>query len=136
MRAAMTPRTDPERFLTTVQQRGHYADPGDAALAITTVLEVLGSHLTDDDRADLARLLPRASGPMLAGTTPGGEARTPEGFVRAVADRDHSALTVARRDTTAVLGALTTAADRELLRRILDQLPPDHATLFGIPEKA
>ncbi|MEU7011488.1 hypothetical protein [Streptomyces sp. NPDC046332] len=49
----------------------------------------------------------------------------------AVAARDGIDAVDARRAVTAVLGAVADVADDALLHRILTQLPPGHAGLFG-----
>ncbi|WBB58120.1 DUF2267 domain-containing protein [Streptomyces sp. WMMC500] len=127
-----SPRLTPDGLLRDVQRRGRYADLRDAAQAVTTVVEVLGTRLLGDDRTELARVLPPACGPLLAGTAPADHARTPDGFIEAVADREHTGKAAAARDTDAVLGALADAVEPELLRRILDRLPDDHARFFGL----
>lgn len=128
------PRLTSDGLLRDVRRRGRYADLREAAQAVTTVVEVLGSRLVGDDRTDLARVLPPACGPLLTGTAPADHAFTPDGFIQAVADRDHSGKSAAARDTDAVLGALAATVDPGLLRRILDRLPADHAPLFGLRE--
>lgn len=123
--------TSVEGLLDQVQERGRYAERGQAAGAVQSVLQVLGAHLVGDDRTDLARLLPRQCGPLLEDAAPASEPLTPSGFVLAVAARHDVGMSEARRAVTAVLGTVADVADDELLRRILTQLPPGHAGLFG-----
>ncbi|MEE1752112.1 DUF2267 domain-containing protein [Streptomyces sp. SP18CS02] len=120
-----------EPLLERVRQRGGYAARDEAARAVRGVLEVLGAHLVGDDRTDLARLLPRQCGPFLVDAPPASEPLTPAGFIDAVAARDDVAVRDARRAVTAVLATVAEVADDALLRRILTQLPPGHAGLFG-----
>ncbi|MFD5427660.1 DUF2267 domain-containing protein [Streptomyces sp. NPDC127084] len=120
-----------ETLLDQVQERGRYTLRQEAAHATESVLDVLGAHLVGDDRSDLARLLPRQCGPLLTDGEPASEPLTPRGFVAAVAARDHGDFGEARRAVTAVLGVVAETADDALLRRILTQLPPGHAGLFG-----
>ncbi|WP_338674357.1 DUF2267 domain-containing protein [Streptomyces sp. SCSIO 30461] len=120
-----------ETLLDQVQERGRYARRQEAAHATETVLDVLGAHLVGDDRSDLARLLPRQCGPLLTEGEPSSEPLTPRGFIAAVAARDRGDFGEARRAVTAVLGVVAETADDALLRRILTQLPPGHAGLFG-----
>ncbi|MFE7775250.1 DUF2267 domain-containing protein [Streptomyces sp. NPDC057445] len=120
-----------EALLDQVQERGRYALRQEAAHAVQIVLDVLGAHLVGDDRSDLARLLPRQCGPLLTEGEPASEPLTPRGFIEAVAVREGVEFAEARRAVTAVLGIVAETADDALLRRILTQLPPGHAGLFG-----
>ncbi|MCT9081345.1 DUF2267 domain-containing protein [Streptomyces fulvoviolaceus] len=120
-----------ETCLAQVAERAGYDGPPQAARAVQNVLEVLGAHLVGDDRTDLARLLPKQCRPLLTATAPATEPLTPESFVDAVTDHGSDDLTEARRAVHAVLPTLATMADAALLRRILTQLPPGHAGLFG-----
>jgi hypothetical protein len=95
------------------------------------VLEILGAHLVGTDRTDLARLLPKQCRPLLTATEPASEPLTAESFVEAVTHRGSDDLAEAKRAVDAVLPTLATMADDALLRRILTQLPPGHAGLFG-----
>ncbi|MFF4230628.1 DUF2267 domain-containing protein [Streptomyces sp. ISL-1] len=125
-----------EVLLDRVQERGGYAMRQEAAGAVQSVLEVLGAHLVGDDRTDLAALLPRQCGPLLIDAAPASEPLTPSGFVEAVAVRGDVGVAVARRAVTAVLATVAEVADDALLRRILTQLPPGHAGLFGRTDPA
>ncbi|MCT7354716.1 DUF2267 domain-containing protein [Streptomyces sp. 15-116A] len=125
-----------DTFLDRVADGGGYTCPQQAARATQHVLEVLGAHLVGDDRTDLARLLPRHCGPLLSATEPATEPLPPESFVAAVAERGDDSVAEARRAVTAVLPVLAELADDALLRRILTQLPPGHAGLFGRTEPA
>lgn len=123
-----------EALLDQVRERGRYGRRREAARAVESVLDVLGAHLVGDDRSDLARLLPQQCGPLLTDGSPASEPLTPRAFVEAVAARDHRDFGEARRAVTAVLGIVADVADDALLRRILTQLPPGHAGLFGRTE--
>jgi uncharacterized protein (DUF2267 family) len=125
-----------EVVLAQVQERGGYAVRQEAAGALQRVLEVLGAHLVGTDRTDLARLLPPECAPLLIGVPPASEPLTPEAFVAAVDERDEGGALYARRAVTAVLATIADEADDALLRRILTQLPPGHAGLFGRTEPA
>ncbi|MGQ4419819.1 DUF2267 domain-containing protein [Streptomyces sp. SAS_269] len=120
-----------DTFLTQVTERAGYDRPQQGARAVQNVLEVLGAHLVGDDRTDLAALLPGGCGALLTAGEPASEPLTPASFVEAVADRSHEGLAEARREIDAVLPTLAEAADHALLRRLLTQLPPGHAGLFG-----
>ncbi|MFC9283712.1 DUF2267 domain-containing protein [Streptomyces collinus] len=118
-------------FLTQVTERAGYDRPQQGARAVRDVLEVLGAHLVGDDRTDLAALLPDGCKVLLTAARPASEPLTPASFVEAVADRSDTDLVEARREIDAVLPTLAKAADDALLRRLLTQLPPGHAGLFG-----
>lgn len=120
-----------DSFLARVADRGGYGCCRQTARAVQHVLEVLGAHLVGDDRTDLARLLPHHCGPLLSATEPASEPLTPDGFVHAVAERADDDADEARRAVTAVLPTLAELVDDALLRRVLTQLPPGHAGLFG-----
>ncbi|MGW7070473.1 DUF2267 domain-containing protein [Streptomyces sp. NPDC054855] len=120
-----------EALLDRVRERGGYADRQQAAGAVQGVLEVLGEHLVGDDRTDLARLLPRQCGSLLTEGSPAGEPLTPAAFVAAVGARVDADARQARRAVNAVLATVAEVADDALLRRIITQLPPGHAGLFG-----
>ncbi|ATL31440.1 DUF2267 domain-containing protein [Streptomyces formicae] len=126
--------TSLEELLDQVRERGDFIDRQQAAGAVENVLVILGAHLVGDDRTDLARLLPQQCGALLADAEPASEPLTATEFVDAVASRTGDDTAGARRTVTAVLGTLAEAADDALLRRILIQLPPGHAGLFGCTE--
>ncbi|MGW5867731.1 DUF2267 domain-containing protein [Streptomyces sp. NPDC055239] len=120
-----------EVLLDRVQERGGYEIRHEAAGAVQSVLEVLGAHLVGDDRTDLARLLPHQYEPLLTEGTSASEPLTPAAFVAAVGARVDVDAGQARRAVTAVLATVAEVVDDALLRRILTQLPPGHAGLFG-----
>ncbi|MFI1169239.1 DUF2267 domain-containing protein [Streptomyces sp. NPDC020801] len=120
-----------DTFLARVTERAGYDRSQQGARAVQNVLEVLGAHLVGDDRTDLAALLPEGCKPLLTAGEPANEPLTPASFVEAVADRSNDDLVEARREIDAVLPTLAEVADNALLRRLLTQLPPGHAGLFG-----
>lgn len=126
--------TSLETVLDRVRERGDFEDPQEAARAVRDVLEVLGAHLVGDDRTDLAGLLPEQCGTLLTAPEPAAEPLTPGGFVDAVAAHAQRDTKDARRAVTAVLGVIAELADDALLWRVLTQLPPGHAGLFGRTE--
>ncbi|RFU86551.1 DUF2267 domain-containing protein [Streptomyces triticagri] len=126
--------TSLETLLDRVQERGGFAAVPEAARAVRGVLEVLGAHLVGADRSDLARLLPEQCAPLLTEAQAASEPLTPGGFVAAVAERSGDEMAEARRAVTAVLGTVAERSDDALLRRVLTQLPPGHAGLFGCTE--
>ncbi|MGW0908917.1 DUF2267 domain-containing protein [Streptomyces sp. NPDC002853] len=120
-----------EVLLDRVRERGGYAERQQAAGAVQSVLEVLGEHLVGDDRTDLARLLPRQCAALLTEGSPADEPLTPAAFVAAVGARIDVDARQARRAVTAVLATVAEVVDDALLRRVITQLPPGHAGLFG-----
>ncbi|OAH13090.1 hypothetical protein STSP_37370 [Streptomyces jeddahensis] len=123
-----------EEFLDDIRVRGGYDSPLSAAQAAEAALEILGAHLVGDDLIDLARLLPHQCTPVLACTAPASEPLTPSAFIAAVADRTDGDLLAGRRHATAVLSAITAAADEAVLTRLITQLPPGYDELFGHAE--
>ncbi|MGW5371074.1 DUF2267 domain-containing protein [Streptomyces sp. NPDC004011] len=121
-------------FLTQLAERAGYDGPRQGSRDVRNELEVLGAHLVGDDRTDLAALLPGGCGALLTESAPASEPLTPASFVEAVADRSNEDLDEARREIDAVLPTLAELADQALLRRLLTQLPPGHAGLFGRTE--
>jgi hypothetical protein len=83
-----------------------------------------------DDRTDLASLLPPRTTPWLTEAVPAHEPLTPAGFLDAVAVGTGTPAE-ARRAVRAVLPTVAATAEQPLLRRILTQLPPGYAPLFG-----
>lgn len=118
-------------LLDHVQERGRYPARREATSAVRCVLQVLGSHLVGDDRTDLTDLLPRPYAAWLSDAVPAAEPLRPAGFVAAVAAGGAMSVQNAHRAVTAVLPVVGDIADDALLRRILTQLPPGHAELFG-----
>lgn len=125
-----------ETLLDQVRARGEWDSRQAAARTVQGVLEILGAHLVEGDRVELALLLPYPCGLILANGTHTGRVLTPERLIRAVAARDNSHPAAARRSVTAVLGAVAKSVDEALLNRILSRLPPGHGALFGRMEPA
>ncbi|GAA2880616.1 DUF2267 domain-containing protein [Streptomyces mexicanus] len=118
-------------LLDHVQEGGRYSTRQEADLAMRSVLEVLGSHLVGDDRTDLADRLPQQYGRWVREAAPANEPLRPSGFVDTVAADAGISRQDACRAVTAVLPAIADVADEGLLQRLLTQLPPGHAGLFG-----
>ncbi|GAB2823512.1 DUF2267 domain-containing protein [Streptomyces sp. NPDC054796] len=141
-----------EALLEQIRERGNYRTLQEAAGATQAVLETLGAHLVDEDRARLATFLPQLCAPLLTpapsapprpsstapgamkGPPPGSEPLTFQVFLDKVGTRHGGSPETARRDADAVLSVIAERADDKLIRRILDWLPPGHAALFGLPE--
>ncbi|MEV6653467.1 DUF2267 domain-containing protein [Streptomyces sp. NPDC051219] len=124
-----------EAFLEQVQERGEYASPEEAERASRVVLALLGAHVVGSERTELAARLPEACALVLLNPLPAAEPLTPERFVRAAAAWIEGATEqTARWDVSAVLSVVADAADEDLMRRVLLQLPPEYDQLFGRPQ--
>ncbi|MFI6416914.1 DUF2267 domain-containing protein [Streptomyces sp. NPDC050842] len=125
-----------EVLLDQVQERGGYEARQEAAGGYRACWRYLG-HIW---WAMTARISPACCPGSVARCSPMSGPRvaplTPSGFVEAVASRDDIDVTQARRAVTAVLATVAEVADDWLLRRILTQLPPGHAGLFGCTDPA
>jgi uncharacterized protein (DUF2267 family) len=124
-----------ETFLSAVQERGEYTTREEAELATRVVLALLGAHLVGSERADLAARLPETCALVLLNPLPAAEPLGPQRFVRATAAWIEGATEeTAKWDVGAVLSVVADAADEELIRRVLLQLPPGYDLLFGRPQ--
>lgn len=89
------------------------------------------------ERKELAEHLPPQCAPLLLDSLPASRPLSPHEFVEAVALLVEGATPdTARWDAGAVLSSLAEAAGDDLLHRILTQLPPGYALLFGRAELA
>ncbi|MFG2825426.1 DUF2267 domain-containing protein [Kitasatospora sp. NPDC048365] len=122
------------RLLQQVRTLGRYPSEDEAGRVLDTVLALLGSQLTAEDRCDLAAVLPERSRVLFAAQIPLPEPVTAPAFVEAVADALGTSLTSARWDVSTVLTALGDLAGHHLTSRILDHLPRGWALLFGRAE--
>ncbi|MFJ9030242.1 DUF2267 domain-containing protein [Streptomyces sp. NPDC102274] len=124
-----------DAFLAVVQERGEYSVPQEAERAVRVVLALLGAHVVGAERAELAARLPESCALVLLDPLPAAEPLTPERFVRATAAWIEGATEeTAKWDVGAVLSVVADAADEELMRRVLLQLPPGYDLLFGRPQ--
>lgn len=127
-------RMEWEVFLAAVQERGEYPARQEAERATRVVLALLGAHLVGAERAELAARLPETCALVLLNPLPAAEPLTPERFVKATAAWiDGATVETAQWDVSAVLSVVADAADEELMRRVLLQLPPGYDLLFGRP---
>ncbi|GAB2822698.1 DUF2267 domain-containing protein [Streptomyces chlorus] len=121
-----------EPFMAQVQERGEYTTTGEAERVTRAVLSALGAHLLGSERTELADRLPAQCQPLLLEPLPATKPLSPHEFVEAVALLIEGATPeTARWDTGAVLSTLADHAGEDLLHRILTQLPPGYALLFG-----
>ncbi|MFM9372614.1 DUF2267 domain-containing protein [Streptomyces sp. Da 82-17] len=123
-----------EQMLEIVRYEGAYPTRERAEESVRAVLAALGRQLAGDERVDLAARLPHEAAVVLASEIPAREPLTGWGFVKDLASRTGRAAATTRWDTGTVLHTVARIAGEELLTRILDQLPPGYALLFGRAE--
>lgn len=122
-------------LIDAVQEAGQYATRAEAERITRIVLSALGGHVTGDERVDLARALPTEAARVIASQIPATRPLTAAEFVDSVATRIEGATpATARWDVSSVLSVLRHRIGEPLLTRILAELPPGYALLFGVPE--
>ncbi|MFI8533030.1 DUF2267 domain-containing protein [Streptomyces aquilus] len=122
-------------LVDAVRESGQYPTRAEAERVTRVVLSALGGHVTGDERVALARALPEQAARVVAGQIPATRPLTAAEFVESVAARIEGATTAtARWDVSSVLSALPRWAGDALVDRILSQLPPGYALLFGRAE--
>ncbi|MEV0244179.1 DUF2267 domain-containing protein [Streptomyces sp. NPDC050674] len=120
------------QLIDAVRESGLYPTPSKAEQVTRTVLAALGTHVTGDERVDLARALPGEAARLIASQIPATHRLTAAQFVDEVASRTPGATpATARWDVSSVLGVLSSLIGDDLVTRVLAQLPPGYALLFG-----
>ncbi|CAL9516842.1 hypothetical protein SUDANB6_03763 [Streptomyces sp. enrichment culture] len=115
-----------------VRAAGQYATRAEAEQVIRIVLSALGGHVIGDERVDLAQALPEEAARIVASQIPATRPLTASEFVDSVAVRiEGSTPATARWDVSSVLSVLSPLVGDDLINRILAQLPPGYALLFG-----
>ncbi|MET8138154.1 DUF2267 domain-containing protein [Streptomyces sp. NPDC005251] len=122
------------QMLESVRYHGAYSTWERAEAVTRAVLESLGHQLTADERVELAACLPTEAAHAFTSQIPDPQPLTGWGFVKDLASRTGDTPAVARWDTGAVLAVIGDLAGPDLLDRILRQLPPGYALLFGRAE--
>ncbi|MFI0501374.1 DUF2267 domain-containing protein [Streptomyces albogriseolus] len=131
------PAQDPawRELVDAVRDSGQYATRPEAESVTRIVLSALGGHVVGDERVDLARALPEEAARVVASQIPATRPLTAAEFVDSVAARIEGATpATARWDVSSVLSVLPPLVGDELVTRILNQLPPGYALLFGRAE--
>ncbi|MFB7594894.1 DUF2267 domain-containing protein [Streptomyces sp. NPDC056160] len=131
------PSTDTTWLTLTerVREAGGYRTRAEAEHITRTVLSVLGTHVTGDERVALARALPEEAARVLASQIPALRPLPAPDFVEAVASRlDNSTPATARWDTGTVLTVLADLLPPPVLTDVLTHLPTGYALLFGRAE--
>ncbi|MEU2222556.1 DUF2267 domain-containing protein [Streptomyces sp. NPDC018347] len=115
-----------------VREAGQYPTRAEAERITHVVLSALGGHITGDERVALAQALPPEAGRAIASQIPAADPLTAREFVDAVATRmEGSTPATARWDVSSVLSTLSAHIGDPLTTRLLTQLPPGYALLFG-----
>lgn len=131
---APQPATTYDQLLERVRYEGVYATREHADQVTTDVLAALGRQLTGDERVDLAARLPFEAARTLTCQIPALTPLSGWAFVQDLATRTQGNLAGTRWDVGTVLRAVGALAGPALLDRILTQLPPGYALLFGRAE--
>ncbi|MFJ4851504.1 MULTISPECIES: DUF2267 domain-containing protein [unclassified Streptomyces] len=124
------PATTFGQLVERVRYEGVYATSEKAEQAVWDVLAALGRQLTGEERAALATALPVEAALELTAqitTAP----RTGAEFVSDLATRTGGTTATARWDAGTVFTVIAQLAGDDLVTRILHQLPPGYALLFG-----
>ncbi|MET9439878.1 DUF2267 domain-containing protein [Streptomyces sp. NPDC006610] len=125
------------QLIDAVRESGQYATRAEAESVTRVVLSALGGHVVGDERVDLAQALPDEAARVVATQIPATRPLTAAEFVDQVAARIEGATpATARWDVSSVLSALPQLVGDDLVTRILAQLPPGYALLFGKAELA
>ncbi|MEU0007052.1 DUF2267 domain-containing protein [Streptomyces sp. NPDC006314] len=115
-----------------VREAGQYTTRAEAERVTRIVLSALGGHVTGDERVALVQALPREAGRAIASQIPAPHPLTAREFVESVATRiEGSTPATARWDVSSVLSVLSEQLGEPLTTRVLAQLPPGYALLFG-----
>lgn len=123
-----------EQMLEKVRYDGAYPTREKAEEAVRRVLAGLGRQLTGDERVELAARLPVEAARILTAQIPDIQSLTGWAFVKDLAAGTGASLAVTRWDTGSVFSAVAAYAGPDLITRILRQLPPGYALLFGRAE--
>ncbi|MEU9354527.1 DUF2267 domain-containing protein [Streptomyces griseoloalbus] len=122
-------------LVDAVKESGQYPTRAEAESVTRIVLSALGGHVVGDERVDLAHALPEEAARVVASQIPATRRLTAAEFVDSVAARIEGATpATARWDVSSVLSVLPTLVGDALVTRVLTQLPPGYALLFGRAE--
>ncbi|WP_432133236.1 MULTISPECIES: DUF2267 domain-containing protein [unclassified Streptomyces] len=125
------------RLVGRVREAGQYTTAAEAERIVRIVLSALGGHVIGDERVALARALPPEGGAVVAAQVPVTRPQTAARFVDGVAARVEGATpATARWDVSSVLGVLPEFVGDGLVDRLIAELPPGYALLFGRAELA
>ncbi|MGW0116971.1 DUF2267 domain-containing protein [Streptomyces sp. NPDC003327] len=121
-------------LLERIRYEGAYPTRERAETAVRAVLAALGRQLVGDERVELAARLPFEAALTLTAQVPATTPLTGWEFVKDLARRTGGSPATTRWDVGAVLAPVAHLAGPDLTDRIVDQLPPGYALLFGRAE--
>lgn len=122
-----------ERMLEMVRYEGAYPTRERAEESVTGVLTALGGQLAVGERSSLAARLPAEAARLLGAAAPA-EPLNGQEFVKELAARTGGTTATTRWDSSTVLTLVGRLAGNDVLSRVLTQLPPGYALLFGRAE--
>ncbi|WP_432109932.1 DUF2267 domain-containing protein [Streptomyces sp. AA1529] len=122
------------RLVERVRYDGAYPTRERADAVLHAVLTSLGRRLPEEERTELADVLPEEAARFLTATAHEPERFTGWEFVADLASRTGGTPATARWDTGTVLELVAKLAGEDLIARILDRLPAGYALLFGRAE--
>lgn len=122
------------QMLERIRYDGAYPTRERAEKTLHAVLGALGRQLVGDERVELATCLPVEAAAIFAAQIPSTRPCTGWDFVQDVATHTGGTPATARWDTGAVFLTVADLAGRDLMDRIIDQLPDGYALLFGRTE--
>ncbi|MGX1270226.1 DUF2267 domain-containing protein [Streptomyces phaeoluteigriseus] len=126
---------DWSELIAAVRESGQYPTTVEAERVTRIVLSALGGHVTGDERVSLARALPTEAAKVIASQIPATRPQSAQEFVDTVATRIEGATpATARWHVSSVLSVLPNRIGDDLTARVLAQLPPGYALLFGRAE--
>ncbi|AQU67159.1 DUF2267 domain-containing protein [Streptomyces niveus] len=122
-----------EGMLETVRYEGAYPTRERAEESVTGVLTALGGQLVGSERSSLAARLPAEAARLLGDAAPA-EPLNGQEFVKELAARTGGTTATTRWDSSTVLTLVGRLVGSDVLGRVLTQLPPGYALLFGRAE--
>ncbi|MFE9020689.1 DUF2267 domain-containing protein [Streptomyces sp. NPDC007808] len=123
-----------DQLLEKVRYEGAYPTRERAEASVRHVLSALGRQVTGDERVELAARLPFEAARILTAQIPATEHLTGWAFVKDLAARTGGTPATARWDAGTVLTLVAQLAGPDLVTRVIAQLPPGFALLFGKAE--
>ncbi|WP_431968919.1 DUF2267 domain-containing protein [Actinacidiphila sp. bgisy160] len=120
-----------DHMLERVRYDGIHPTRERAEEAVRAVLAALGRRLIGEERVALAACLPVEAALVFTAQIPEIRTITSGAFVEDLAARTGGTTATARWDSCTVLAVVAGLAGRDLITRVLHQLPCDYAPLFG-----
>ncbi|MGW5336409.1 DUF2267 domain-containing protein [Streptomyces bauhiniae] len=122
-------------LIEAVRETGRYSTTAEAEQVTRIVLSGFGGMLRGDSRAAFTQALPPEAGEALSSPTSEIFQPTAREFVESMATRIEGATpATARWHVSSVLNVLAEQAGTSPTARLISQLPPGYALLFGLAE--